>query len=261
MPTFAANLTMLFTEVPFLDRFALAREAGFRYVEYLFPYDYQPAELQRRLDQHGLSQVLFNLPSGDWAGGDRGIAADPGRVQEFRDGVPRAVAYALSLGVCTLNCLAGKRLPGVEAAVQRETLIGNLRFAAGLLASNGLRLVVEPCNHFDMPGFILNRADQALELMDAVGAPNLLLQYDVYHAQREQGELVATLRQHISRIGHIQVADNPGRHQPGTGEINFPFLFQELDRIGYAGYVGLEYVPSPDSRSSFGWITEMGYAH
>jgi hydroxypyruvate isomerase len=259
MPVFAANLTMLFTEVPFLERFALAREAGFSCVEYLFPYDYTPEALKQQLDRNGLRQVLFNLPCGDWAKGDRGIAADPNRVEEFRAGVPRAVAYALALGVGNLNCLAGKRVAGVDDARHLETLAGNVKFAARQLAAKGLRLMVEPVNHFDIPGFFLNRTDQVLALLDTVDEPNVFLQFDVYHAQREEGELAATLRSHLARIGHVQVADNPGRHQPGTGEINYPFLFQEMDRLGYQGYVGLEYVPSPDTRSSFGWIKAMGY--
>jgi hydroxypyruvate isomerase len=259
MPAFAANLTMLFTEAPFLERFALARECGFRFVEYLFPYDFPAAELKRRLDENGLRQVLFNLPSGDWAGGDRGIAANPDRVEEFRAGVGRAIEYARALGVPTLNCLAGKRVPGVDDATLRATFAANLTFAARALAAEGLRLVTEPINHFDIPGFFLNRTDQALALLAEVDEPNLFIQYDVYHAQREEGELVNTLRGHLARIGHVQVADNPGRHQPGTGEINYPFVFRELDRLGYQGHVGLEYVPAPDSRSSFGWIKDMGY--
>lgn len=258
MPVFAANLTMLFTEVPFMERFALAREAGFEFVEYLFPYDFKPEDLKRELDRNGLRQVLFNLPSGDWGSGDRGIAADPGRIEAFRAGIPKAVDYALALGVGSLNCLAGKRVAGVDDAQHRETLAGNLKYAAQLLGAKGLRLVVEACNHFDIPGFFLNRTDQALAVLDLAGEPNIFLQYDIYHAQREEGELAATLRKHLPRIGHIQLADNPGRHQPGTGEINFPFLFKELDQLGYKGYVGLEYIPSPDSRSSFGWMAGMG---
>jgi len=259
MPAFAANLTMLFTEVPFLDRFALAREAGFKFVEYLFPYEYPAGEIRQRLGQHGLRQVLFNLPCGDWASGDRGIAANPNRVNEFRAGVAKAVDYALRLGVPTLNCLAGKRVAGVDEATHRATFVANLKYAARELAAKDLRLVMEPINHFDIPGFWLNRTDQALALLEAAGEPNLAIQYDMYHAQREEGELTATLRNHLGSIGHIQVADNPGRHQPGTGEINYAFLFREMDRLGYQGYVGLEYVPTPDSRSSFGWIRTMGY--
>ena len=254
MPAFAANLTMLFTEVPFMERFALARAAGFQFVEYLFPYDYPAEELKAQLDRHGLRQVLFNLPAGDWGKGDRGIAADPARVGEFRAGLSRAVDYARVLGVVNLNCLAGKQVSGVDAERQRETLVENLRFAARLLGGEGLRLLVEPINHFDIPGFLLNRTGQVLEILDQVGEANAFLQFDVYHAQREEGELAATLRGQLRRIGHIQVADNPGRHQPGTGEINFPFLFAEMDRLGYPGHVGLEYIPSPDTASSFGWM-------
>lgn len=259
MPVFAANLTMLFTEAPFLDRFALARECGFKYVEYLFPYDFPAAELKRRLDENGLRQVLFNLPCGDWPGGDRGIGANPERVEAFRAGVGKAIDYALALGVPTLNCLAGKRLPGADDATLRATYVANLKFAARALAAKGLRLVMEPINHFDIPGFFLNRTDQALAILADVDEPNLFIQYDVYHAQREEGELANTLRNHLAKIGHIQIADNPGRHQPGTGEINYPFVFKEMDRLGYQGYVGLEYLPAPDSRSSFGWIKDMGY--
>jgi len=259
MPVFAANLTMLFTEVPFLERFALAKAAGFTCVEYLFPYDYPAAELKRQLESHGLRQVLFNLPSGDWAKGDRGIAADPGRVEEFRTGIPKALAYAEALRVSKLNCLAGKRVAGVDDQQHLETLVGNLRFAARHLGARGLRLMLEPVNHYDIPGFFLNRTDQALAVLDAVDEPNVFLQYDLYHAQREDEDLAAVLRKNLARIGHVQAADSPGRHQPGTGEINFPFLFQELDRVGFQGQVGLEYVPSPDTRSSFGWIKEMGY--
>lgn len=258
MPQLAANLTMLFTELPFPERFAAAAKAGFRHVEYLFPYAYPAGELRGLLDANGLTQVLFNLPSGDWAAGDRGIAADPGRVAAFRDGVGKALAYAKTLGVTRLNCLAGKvpadRTP--EAAF--DTLCDNVAFAADALAAEGLTLVIEAINHFDIPGFALSRTDQVMAVLDNVARPNVRMQYDVYHAQREEGELVATLTANLHRIGHIQVADNPGRHQPGTGEINYPFLFAELDRLGYAGFVGLEYVPTPDTLASLAWIKEMG---
>jgi hydroxypyruvate isomerase len=259
MPKFAANLTMLFTEVPFLDRFALARRAGFEHVEYLFPYPYEPAELKRRLDASGLRQVLFNLPAGDWAAGDRGIGASPGREAEFCAGVAKAIEYARILGVTRLNCLAGKRVPGRSDEEHWQTLTRNARFAVTEMAKEGLELLVEPINHFDIPGFFLNRTDQALRLLDEIGQSNARVQYDVYHAQREEGELTATVRKHIGRIGHIQIADNPGRHQPGSGEINFPFLFRQLDDCGYAGYVGLEYIPTPDTVSSFGWLRDHGF--
>jgi hydroxypyruvate isomerase len=259
MPKFAANLTMLFTESPFLDRFVLARQAGFEHVEYLFPYPYEPTELKRRLDASGLCQVLFNLPAGDWAAGDRGIGASPDRGAEFRAGVAKAIEYARVLGVTRLNCLAGKRVPGRSDEEHWQTLARNVRFAATELAPHGIELLIEPINHFDIPGFFLNRTEQALKLLDEVGQPNVRVQYDVYHAQREEGELTATLRQQVARIGHIQIADNPGRHQPGTGEINFPFLFRQFDDCGYAGWVGLEYVPTPDTANSFGWLRDYGF--
>ncbi len=259
MPKFAANLTMLFTEAPFLDRFALAREAGFRFVEFLLPYGYSAKELKARLDANSLTQVLFNLPCGDWPGGDRGIAANPGRIDEFRIGVSRAIEYALELNVPRLNCLAGKRNPKYSVEEHWAALVQNVRFAAEALNRHGLTLVVEPINHFDIPGFFINRTEQALKLIEEVQAGNVLIQYDVYHAQREEGEVVATLRKSMPKIGHIQVADNPGRNQPDTGEINYPFVLKEIDALGYQGYVGLEYVPRPDSKASFGWITKFGY--
>ena len=258
MPKFAANLTMLFTEVSFLERFALARQAGFTHVEYLFPYAFKVEDLKAELEKQGLEQVLFNLPSGDWAAGDRGIGASPGREAEFRAGVPKAVEYAKALGVVRVNCLAGKRVPGRSDEEHWQTLAQNLRFAATELASHGIELLVEPINHFDIPGFFLNRTEQALKLLDEVAQPNVRVQYDVYHAQREEGELTNTVRQHLARIGHIQIADNPGRHQPGTGEINFPFLFRQLDALSYGGFVGLEYVPAPDTASSLGWLRDLG---
>jgi hydroxypyruvate isomerase len=258
MPKFAANLTMLFTEVPFIERFALARSAGFTHVEYLFPYAFKAEDLKAELGKHGLQQVLFNLPAGDWAAGDRGIGAAPGREAEFRAGVPKAIEYALALGVPRLNCLAGKRVAGRTEAEHRDTLIQNARFAATELAKHGLELLIEPINHFDIPGFFVNRTEQAVQLIDEIGLPNVRVQFDIYHAQREEGELTATFRKHLARIGHIQIADNPGRHQPGTGEINFPFLFRQLDESGYAGWVGLEYVPNPNTTASLGWLREYG---
>uniref|UniRef100_I2Q5Q2 Hydroxypyruvate isomerase n=1 Tax=Desulfovibrio sp. U5L TaxID=596152 RepID=I2Q5Q2_9BACT len=260
MPQLAANLTMLFTELPFPERFAAAAKAGFRHVEYLFPYAYPAGELRGLLDANGLAQVLFNLPCGDWAAGDRGIAADPGRVAEFREGVGRAVAYARTLGVTRLNCLAGRVPAGFAPEAALDTLRGNMAFAADALASEGMTLVIEAINHFDIPGFALTRTGQVMALLDDVARPNAFMQYDVYHAQREEGELAATLTANLPRIGHIQVADNPGRHQPGTGEIHYPFLFAELDRLGYTGFVGLEYVPTPDTQGSLAWIKEMGLA-
>jgi len=260
MPKFAANLSMLFTELPFLDRFAAARAAGFSAVEYLFPYEHTTQELAARLREHGLKQVLHNLPAGDWAAGERGIACHPNRVLEFRAGVAQAIEYAHALDCPQLNCLAGKLPAGVIPAAAHATLVANLRFAAAELGAAGLRLLVEPINTFDIPGFFLTRTDQALALMDEVGADNLLLQYDLYHAQRTEGELAGTLSRHLARIGHIQLADNPGRHEPGTGEINYPFLFRHLDALGWKGFIGCEYKPKTNTVDGLGWLADVGVA-
>ncbi|RZJ55515.1 MAG: hydroxypyruvate isomerase [Acidovorax sp.] len=257
MPRFAANLSMLFTEVPFLDRFERAARAGFEAVEFLFPYAHTPDELRAQIDAHHLQIVLHNLPAGDWDVGERGIACHPDRIAEFRTGVARAITYAKALGVPQLNCLAGKAPAGVDATVLHHTLVENLRFAATELKAAGLRLLVEPINPFDIPGFYLTRTDQALDILDEVGASNAFVQYDIYHAQRTEGELAATLHKHLPRIGHVQVADNPGRHEPGTGEINYPYLFAHLDRIGYDGWVGCEYKPARTTEIGLGWRTEL----
>jgi hydroxypyruvate isomerase len=253
MPKFAANLTMLFNEVPFLDRFERAAAAGFQAVEFLFPYDHPAEEIKAKLDAHRLQLVLHNLPAGDWAAGERGIACHPDRVAEFRDGVARAVSYAKALGVGQLNCLAGKAPAGVADAQLRRTLVDNLRYAAGELKKANLKLLIEPINTFDIPGFYVNRTAQALAILDEVGADNAYLQYDLYHAQRMEGELAATVEKHLARIAHIQLADNPGRNEPGTGEINYAFLFRHLDRIGYAGFIGCEYKPATTTEAGLGW--------
>ena len=256
MPRFAANLTMLFTEVPFLDRFERAAKAGFKAVEFLFPYPFAAADIRSRIDANGLQIVLHNLPAGDWDAGERGIACLPDRVAEFRDGVPKAIEYAKALGVPQLNCLVGKTPAGAAADAVRRTLVENLRFAAGELKKAGIRLVAEPINTFDIPGFYLNRTPQALELFDEVGSDNLFLQYDIYHMQRMEGELAATMARHLDRIGHIQLADNPGRNEPGTGEIDYTFLFAHLDRIGYKGWVGCEYKPATTTEAGLGWLAK-----
>ncbi|NIC42013.1 hydroxypyruvate isomerase [Aquabacterium sp. A08] len=258
MPLFAANLSLLFTDRPFLDRFAAAARAGFRAVECQFPYDWPAAEIAQRLHAHGLQMVLHNLPAGDWAAGDRGIACHPDRVAEFRQGVPQALACARALGVPRLNCLAGLLPAGVDPAQAQATLVDNLRFAAQALAEHGLTLLVEPINTRDLPGFFLSRTDAALALIEAVGAPNLKLQYDIYHAQRMEGELAATLQRCLPHLGHVQLADNPGRHEPGTGEIHFGFLLRWLDQIGYSGHVGCEYHPAQagpgGTEAGLGWL-------
>lgn len=254
MPKFAANLSMLFTEEDFLDRFQAAAEAGFKGVEYLFPYDYRPEELRERLDAHGLSQVLHNLPAGDWGAGERGIGCHPDRVNEFREGVERAIEYASALGCPQVNCLAGIQPRGVSHEQARETLIDNLRFAADKLQGAGIRLIAEPINTRDIPGFFLNRTEQALAIFDAVGSDNLALQYDIYHMQIMEGDLAPTIEKHLARIAHIQIADTPGRHEPGTGEIHYPFLFAHLDRLGYSGWIGCEYKPKATTREGLGWL-------
>ena len=255
MPRFAANLTMLFNEVPFLDRFEKAAKSGFKAVEFLFPYAYPAEELKARLANNGLTLVLHNLPAGDWDAGDRGIACDPARINEFRAGVPKAIEYATALGVPQLNCLAGKAPAGVSKEQLHETLVANLRFAAAELKKAGLRLLTEPINTFDIPGFFLHGTEQALRLHDQVGADNLFLQHDIYHMQRMEGELAGTIKKHFSRIAHIQVADNPGRNEPGTGEINYAFLFNLLDSLGYQGWIGCEYKPATTTEAGLGWIT------
>ncbi|MDO9600654.1 MAG: hydroxypyruvate isomerase [Azoarcus sp.] len=257
MPKFAANLTMLFNELDFLDRFQAAADAGFAGVEYLFPYAWPAAQLAEKLDQAGLVQVLHNLPAGDWAGGERGIACHPDRIGEFQDGVGRAIDYARTLGCKQLNCLAGIAPAGVPTATAHETFVANLRFAAAKLKDAGIRLLVEPINTFDIPGFYLNRTAQAVALLDEVGADNLFVQYDIYHAQRMEGELGNTIARYLPRIAHIQLADNPGRNEPGTGEINFAWLFRHIDRLGYQGWIGCEYKPAAGTREGLGWIKAL----
>lgn len=254
MPKFAANLSMLFTEENFLDRFQAAAQAGYRGVEYLFPYDYRPEQLKERLEANGLTQVLHNLPAGDWGAGERGIACHPDRIAEFREGVDWAIEYATALGCRQVNCLAGIQPDGVSDADARQTLIDNLRFAAHKLEAEDILLLAEPINTRDIPGFFLNRTEQALALFDEVGSDNLKLQYDIYHMQVMEGNLAATLEKYLPRIAHIQLADNPGRNEPGTGEINYPFLFRHLERLGYDGWIGCEYKPATTTREGLGWM-------
>ena len=256
MPRFAANLTMLFNEVPFLERFALAKTAGFKAVEFLFPYAYSKEEIKSALDNNALKLVLHNLPAGDWDAGERGIACHPDRVNEFRSGVAQAIEYATYLHVGQLNCLAGKAPVGVEAKLLHDTFVSNLQYAASELKKAGLKLLIEPINTFDIPGFYLSKTEQGIAILDAVGADNAFLQYDIYHAQRMEGELANTIQKHLSRIAHIQLADNPGRNEPGTGEIHYDYLFGLLDRLGYAGYIGCEYKPLKSTAAGLGWMDQ-----
>lgn len=257
MPRFAANLTMLFNEVPFMERFKAARDAGFEAVEYLFPYAYDKKDLVQALTDNGLRQVLHNLPPGDWDAGERGIACHPDRKDEFRDGVARAIEYATALQCPRVNCLAGKLPEGLARTDAQACFVDNLRYAAAELKKAGIVLLIEPINFYDIPGFFLNTTAQALDVLDAVGSDNLLIQYDIYHAQRMEGELAATMQKHLPRIGHMQLADNPGRNEPGSGEINYAFLFRHIDAIGYQGHIGCEYKPAGGTSAGLGWIKQL----
>jgi hydroxypyruvate isomerase len=254
MPRFAANLTMMFNEVPFLQRFGAAARAGFRGVEFLFPYDYPVGEIKAELDEHRLAMVLFNMPAGNWAAGDRGMACHPGRVDDVRGGVEAAVEYARALDCSQIHLMAGIRPPGVTEGDMYDTYVGNVRFAANELARHDMTLLIEAINSRDIPGFYLNTSRQAFELMDAAGAPNVRFQYDVYHMQIMEGDLATTLKTRLARIGHVQIADPPSRGEPGTGEINYPFIFEWLDDIGYAGWVGCEYRPKSTTTDGLGWM-------
>ncbi len=254
MPNFAANLSMLFNEIDFLDRFAAARKAGFKGVEYLFPYDFNKQDLVDALQNNNLTQVLHNLPPGDWNGGERGIATMANRIDEFREGVEKAIEYATALGCKQVNCLAGIAPEGADLKVLQSTFVSNLSYAAERLGKNGIRLLIEPINTMDMPGFYLSTTAQALDILKAVGSDNLAIQYDIYHMQIMEGNLARTVETHLSNIQHLQLADNPGRHEPGTGEINYSFLFSFLDSIGYRGWIGCEYIPATTTTAGLGWL-------
>ncbi len=258
MPKFAANLSLMFTEVPFLDRFAAARGNGFAAVEFLFPYAYPVQDIGARLARHGLTLALHNVPAGDWDAGERGMACDPDRVAQFQDSVTQALAYALPLGVRQLHCLAGRLPPGVAPAHAHATYITNLRYAVARLGEHGLRLLIEPINPFDMPGYFLTSSDQAAAVIAEVGADNLFLQYDIYHLQRMGEDLGEGIARHFPLIGHMQLADSPGRHEPGTGVIDFASLFTLVDRLGYQGWIGCEYHPAADTVAGLSWRDALG---
>jgi hydroxypyruvate isomerase len=259
MPRFAANLTMLFQEHSFIERIDRAAEAGFTGIEFLFPYQEDVDGIQDALKRNGIQQVLFNLPAGDFAGGERGIANNPDRQQEFRDGVAHALEIAWKLECSKLNCLSGLTLSDVPFDTQWKTLVENYQYAAEEASRAGVQQLVEPINTFDMPGFIVPSTKHGLQLISEVGHDNLKLQYDVYHMQRMEGELVNTMKTHLDQIAHIQIADNPGRHQPGTGEINYPFVLNQIDAMGYDGWVSLEYVPDGSTVDTLGWLRDWGY--
>jgi len=254
MPKFSANLSMLFTEVAFLERFERAAAAGFRAVEYLFPYEWDKGVLAEQLKRCSLKQVLHNLPAGNWAGGERGIACIPGREEEFKDGVGKAIEYAKALKCPRVNCLVGLKPANTPPEKVRTTLVANLRFAADALQKAGIELLIEPLNSRMMPDFYLVHTQAALDLIQAVGHSNLRVQYDVFHMQIMEGNLTQTIQENLARIGHIQIADNPGRHEPGTGEINFTNLFRAIDAAGYDGWIGCEYAPAGKTEDGLQWL-------
>ncbi|MBS0232714.1 MAG: hydroxypyruvate isomerase [Proteobacteria bacterium] len=254
MPKFAANLSLLFNELPFLDRFEAAAAAGFNAVEFLFPYEFDPEDIRARLKANGLHLALFNLPAGNWAAGERGLAIYPNLTAEFRDSVARATKYAIALGCTQLHCLAGIVPPGGDIRAMRKTYVENLRHAAHALADNGITLLIEAINTRDIPGYFLNTTGKAADVIESVEAENLRLQYDVYHMQIMEGDLTLTIDKYSKLIAHIQIADTPGRNEPGTGEINYPFIFDHLDRIGYQGWVGCEYRPRTSTFESLSWF-------
>ena len=254
MPKFAANLSMLFGEHDFFDRFQAAKDAGFKGVEYLFPYEHDKDALAEQLDTHGLTQVLFNLPAGDWWAGERGFGCLPDARDRFQESVGLAIDYAKALDCKMLHCMAGIAPAAANPTELRQCYVENLRFAAQATKEAGLSLLIEPINNRDIPGYYLNTSAQALAIIDEVGADNLFLQYDIYHMQIMEGDLAPTIEANLARIAHMQLADTPGRHEPGTGEINYPFLFDHIDRIGYTGWIGCEYKPAGTTAEGLDWF-------
>jgi len=257
MPKFAANLTMMFNEVPFPQRFAAAAKAGFAAVEFLFPYDYPPAEVARWLQEAGLKNALFNMPPGDWAAGERGVASLPGREEKFRAGVARAIEYARALGTPSIHAMAGLLPSGADRKRHREVFVANLRHAAKALAGEGLTLLIEPINSRDIPGYFLNTQAEAHAIREEVDQPNLKVQMDFYHAQIVEGDLSVTLRKQIAHVGHVQIASVPDRHEPDEGEIDYRHIFRLLDGLGYPGWVGCEYRPRGRTEDGLGWLKEL----
>jgi hydroxypyruvate isomerase len=254
VPKFAANLTMMFNEVPFPQRFAAAAAAGFNAVEFLFPYDYPAQDVAGWLRASALENALFNLPPGDWAGGERGIACLPGREAQFREGVARALTYARALGTRKLHMMAGLLPAGADVAVCRAVYLANLRYAAKEAARHGITVLIEPINARDMPGYFLSSQAQAHELRVEADQPNVAVQMDFYHAQITEGDLAMTLRRYIDGVGHVQIAGVPDRHEPDLGEVNYPYLFQLLDTLGYDGWIGCEYRPRGRTEDGLGWL-------
>jgi hydroxypyruvate isomerase len=254
MPRFAANLSMMYTEVPFLERFAAAAKDGFDAVEYLFPYEHRAKDLSDALQVHGLTQALFNLPPGDWAAGERGMACIPGREAEFAAGVEQALNYALATGCRSLHAMAGLAPAHVPVEQLLATYVANLKAATALLARNGITLMIEPINTRDMPGYFLTHQEQAHKVLAEVGSPNLKVQMDFYHCQIMEGDLSRRLQKHFEGVGHVQIAGVPDRHEPDGGEVHFPHLFDQLDQLGYSGFVGCEYRPKAGTSEGLGWL-------
>ncbi|WP_186127726.1 2-oxo-tetronate isomerase [Burkholderia gladioli] len=254
MPRFAANLSMMYTEHPFLERFAAAARDGFRAVEYLFPYDFAADELKARLADAGLVQALFNAPPGDWAAGERGFTSLPGREDEFRRAFDTALDYARVLGNDKLHVMAGLLPAGADRARHREVYLRNLAHAAEAARAAGILVVIEPINTRDMPGYFLNRQDDAQAICREVGAPNLRVQFDCYHCQIVEGDIAVKLKRDFAGIGHIQVAGVPERHEPDLGELNYPYLFELIDTLGYDGWIGCEYRPKAGTSEGLGWL-------
>jgi len=258
MPRLAANLSMMFNEVPFLDRFEAAGKAGFKGVEFLFPYDHPATEIRTRLDGAGLSQVLFNMPPGDWAGGERGTASLPGRQAEFREGVKKAMDYAAALDCPLVHCMAGIPPAGVPQGVAAATYIANVAYAAEQAAASGRKVVLEPINHRDMPGFFLNTMAQGAAIVQALGFDRVALQFDVYHCQVTEGDITKRMEALLPVIAHMQIADVPARNEPGTGEIGWEYVLRRMDELGYAGWVGCEYRPAGDTVAGLAWRARYG---
>ena len=254
MPKFAANLTMMFNEVPFIDRFEAAAKAGFKAVEFLFPYEHTPAEVAAKLRANALENVLFNMPPGDWGAGERGLASLPGREEEFRAGVAKALTYAKALGTPRVHAMAGLLPQGADRARHRATFIDNLKYAAAATAELGITLLIEPINTRDIPGYFLNTQADAHALREEVGAPNLKVQMDIYHVQIVEGDIAMKLRKYLPHVGHIQIAGVPERNEPDTGEINYPYLFRLMDDLGYDDWVGCEYRPADGTVNGLGWM-------
>ncbi|WP_445619139.1 2-oxo-tetronate isomerase [Kushneria sp. Sum13] len=254
MPRFAANLTMMFNEVSFMQRFEQAAAQGFEAVEYLFPYAFEADDIARELKRCDLKQVLFNLPAGDWEAGERGLAALPGREREFRDSVETAIRYARALNCPRVHAMAGVAGEGADLSAMHDTYLNNIRLAACRLAEEGITLLLEPINSRDMPGYFLNHQHDAHEIIETLGEPNVRVQMDFYHTQIMDGDIWTTFEEYREGVGHIQIAGVPERHEPDTGEVNYPWLFEQLDQAGFEGWLGCEYTPRGETAAGLEWF-------